>query len=125
MPTRDGSASACLVIINLGAGCGGPQLLATTGIGVTRVEQSGDASPWAPGGHAYFYGIVPSTVVSVAALDRRHRVIKQVKVVGQAYQLDVATDHLASVEYRDALGNATAATPLGSASRPTATPTPA
>jgi hypothetical protein len=110
MPTRDGSGSACLDVGH-GAACGSAKLVATTGIAVSRIEHPGGGnSPYAPGGRAYFSGIVPSNVVSIAVLDPSRRVVKQVDVVAQTYRLDVATEDLGSIEYRDAGGRTTAFT---------------
>jgi hypothetical protein len=120
VPARDGSGSACLHIITLGTACGGAELIATTGIAINSVERpstttaprasGGFAGPWAPGGFAEFYGIVPSNVTSIAVLNTSHRVVKQVNVVGQTYRFEVRTEDFGSIEYRNSEGRATAVT---------------
>jgi hypothetical protein len=112
VPASDGSGSACLHIIKVGAGCGPAESVAATGIAITKVERPDNtASPWAPGGRAYFYGIVPSNVTSIAVLDTSRRVVKQVNVVGQTYRFDVPTGDLGAFEYRNSEGRATAVLP--------------
>jgi hypothetical protein len=113
VPASDGSGSACLHIIKVGAACGPAESVATTGIAITKVERPGNtAGPWAPGGRAYFYGIVPSNVTSIAVLNTSHRVVKQVNVVAQTYRYDIPTEDLGTIEYRNSEGRTTAVTPV-------------
>jgi hypothetical protein len=114
VPASDGSGSACLDVGN-GVVCGAAEQVATTGIAVFRVEQprgAGKTSVFAPGGRAYMSGIVPSNVTSIVVLNRSRGVVKQVDVVGQTYRLDIATEDLGSVEYRNSEGLATAVSPI-------------
>jgi hypothetical protein len=112
VPASDGSGSACLHIIKVGAACAPAKSVAAAGIGITKVERPGNTgSPWAPGGRAYFYGIVPSHVTSIAVLDTSRRVVKQANVVGQTYQFDVPTGDLGAFEYRNSGGEAAAVLP--------------
>jgi hypothetical protein len=113
VPAKDGSGRACLDVGN-GVVCGEPEQVASTGIAVFRVERpvGGKDSPFAPGGRAYLSGIVPSGVSSIVALNTAGSVVKQVSVAGQAYQLDLATEDLGSIEYRGSDGLATATTPI-------------
>ena len=118
VPASDGSGSACLHIIKVGAACGPAASVATTGIAISKVERPGNtAGPWAPGGRAYFYGIVPSNVTSIAVLDTSRRVVKQVDVVAQTYRFDIPTEDFGSIEFRNSEGRVTAVTPGPSRSR--------
>jgi hypothetical protein len=112
VPASDGSGSACLSIITVGAACGGADLVAATGIAITKLERPGNPTePWAPGGRVYVYGIVPTNVTSIAVLNTDHRVVKQVNVVAQTYRYDVPTEDLGSIEFRNSEGRTTAVTP--------------
>lgn len=115
IPAGDGSGGAC---INVGDGlaCGGPDLVASSGVAVTRITRpERDAritSPWAPGGRVQLSGFVPDNVTSVVVLDHDQKLVGQVNVAEQLYALDFATEDFGSIELRDSSGRAVKTVPF-------------
>lgn len=106
VPSADASGRVCLDAGATGVACGTAALVATTGLATTRIDNpNSDANPWGPGGTAHTSGIVPPDVTEVVAVDTNGVVSKRVAVTGQAYELDVATENLGSLEFRDASGD--------------------
>ena len=110
IPAGDGSGGAC---IGVGAGlaCGGPDLVASSGVGVTRVTRPVDrdapnVSVYAPGGRVHMSGFVPDNVTSIVVFNHDRKLVEQIDAVEQLYDLDIATEDLGSVEYRDSTGRA-------------------
>jgi hypothetical protein len=107
IPAGDGSGGAC---IEAGAGlaCGGPDLVASAGVAVTKVSPPADSvSLYGPGGRLNMSGFVPDSITSIVVLNHERKLVEQVDVVGRKlYELDIATDDLGSIEYRDLTGRA-------------------
>jgi hypothetical protein len=114
IPAGDGSGGACIDVGD-GLACGGPDLVASSGVAVTRITRPDrDAritSPWAPGGRVQLSGFVPENVTSVVVLDHNQKLVGRADVAEQLYTLDFATEDFGSIELRDSSGRAVKTVP--------------
>jgi hypothetical protein len=106
IPAGDGSGGACIEAGN-GLACGGPDLVASAGVAVAKVSRPADSvSLYAPGGRLHMSGFVPDNITSIVVFNHDRKLVEQVDVVEQLYELDIATGDFGSIEYRDSTGRA-------------------